>query len=43
MRSPTSRTLALDRTGACVDVLAFDTARSRGDPAALAGRDSGWP
>src|SRR5437870_4741393 len=35
LRSPTSRTLCLDLTGASVDVLAFDAALARGDPAAL--------
>jgi DNA-binding SARP family transcriptional activator len=33
--SPTSRTLSLDLTGAAVDVLAFDRAIARGDPASL--------
>jgi predicted ATPase/DNA-binding SARP family transcriptional activator len=36
LRSPTARTLALDLTGATVDVLAFDAALSRGDPDSLA-------
>jgi predicted ATPase/class 3 adenylate cyclase/DNA-binding SARP family transcriptional activator len=35
LRSPTPQTLALDLTGAEVDVLAFDAAIARGDPASL--------
>jgi predicted ATPase/DNA-binding SARP family transcriptional activator len=35
LTSPTARTLALDLTGAFVDVLAFDAALARGDPEAL--------
>jgi DNA-binding SARP family transcriptional activator len=36
LHSPTPHTLALDLCGAEADVLAFDTAIARGDPAALA-------
>jgi predicted ATPase/DNA-binding SARP family transcriptional activator len=36
LRSPTSRTLALDLVGAQVDVLGFDAAVARGDPGSLA-------
>jgi predicted ATPase/DNA-binding SARP family transcriptional activator/uncharacterized protein HemY len=36
VRAPTTRTLSLDLTGAEVDVLAFDAAVARGDPAGLA-------
>jgi predicted ATPase/DNA-binding SARP family transcriptional activator len=35
LRSPTPYTLSLDLTGACVDLLTFDTALRRGDPCAL--------
>jgi predicted ATPase/DNA-binding SARP family transcriptional activator len=35
LQSPTSRTLRLELSGAGVDLLAFDAAISRGDPAAL--------
>jgi predicted ATPase/DNA-binding SARP family transcriptional activator len=37
LHAPTSRTLALDLDGAFVDVLAFDAAIARADPASLAG------
>jgi DNA-binding SARP family transcriptional activator len=36
LRSPTSRTLRLDLTGATVDVITFDAALARGDAASLA-------
>jgi predicted ATPase/DNA-binding SARP family transcriptional activator len=35
LSAPTTRTLSLDLTGAAVDVLAFDAAIARGDPASL--------
>src|SRR5262249_14422631 len=36
LRSPTPRTLVLDLAGAAVDLVTFDAALSRGDPASLA-------